>query len=192
MGDNVITAIILAGGQGSRMDGQDKGLAILQGKPLYQHVIDHIKSQVATIMISANRNIETYKLSSYAVFVDDLPGYLGPLSGIYSGLLHSQTEWNLIVSCDTPFLPDDLVSRFKQSIADSITSAAYAFDGERHHPTILLIHKSTIPKLKQYLEHDGRKLMLFLQQIKAIAVDFSDKKACFMNMNTPEDLEYWN
>lgn len=205
-----ITATILAGGQGYRMNGLDKGWVIFKNKPLFQHVIDHIRPQVNSIMISCNRNLDRYQQTGLPVFQDDLAGYLGPLAGIYSGLLHSQTDWNLMVSCDTPFLPDDLVNRLFSRIVDKITDnmidnreqnhplsslssstippTVYVFDGERYHPTILLIHKQIAPKLKKFLENGDRKLQLFLQTIHAVTADFSDKKACFININSLDDL----
>lgn len=185
-----ITAIILAGGKSTRMDGNDKGLLLLHQKPLYQHVIDRIKSHVDTIMINCNRHIQQYQKAGYFVFSDDLAGFCGPLSGIYSGLLRSKTDWNLFVSCDTPFLPDDLIDRLAVYTANN--SAIYPYDGQYYHPTILLIHKKNTPQLHAYLEQGGRKLMLFLEQISAKSVDFSDKAVCFSNINTPQELNMFN
>ncbi|WP_392561219.1 molybdenum cofactor guanylyltransferase MobA [Orbus sturtevantii] len=185
-----ITAIILAGGKSMRMNGNDKGLLLLKDKPLYCHVIDKIKPQVDTIIINANRNIISYQHTNYSVINDVLPGFLGPLAGIYSGLINSQTDWNLIVSCDTPFLPSDLVTRLMQKAINH--QAAYVFDGEKPHPTILLIRRELAEKIKIYLAQGDRKLMLFLQGVDAIKVDFSDKKQLFININTPEDLTFWN
>lgn len=185
-----ITAIILAGGQSSRMNGEDKGLQLLQGKPLYQHVIDHIKHQVDSIMINCNRNVEKYQSAGYATFSDDFKGYWGPLSGIYSGLVRSTTSWNLFVSCDTPFLPDNLITRLSKYTFTN--NAIYPSDGKYAHPTILLINKTVIRQLKTYLEQGDRKLMLFLEKIGAISVDFSDQPSCFININTPEILNKMN
>ncbi|WP_334327797.1 molybdenum cofactor guanylyltransferase MobA [Gilliamella apicola] len=185
-----ITAIILAGGQSNRMNGKDKGLMLLAGKPLYQHVIDRIEPQVNLVMINCNRYADLYSSLGYFVFCDDLKGFLGPLSGIYSGLLRSTTDWNLFVSCDTPFLPEDLIDRLAKFTATH--QAIYPFDGENDHPTILLIHKKIIPQLKKYLDNGDRKLMLFLKQINAIAVDFSENPSDFTNINTPEMLERAN
>lgn len=182
-----ITAIILAGGQSNRMNGVDKGLMLLAGKPLFQHVINRIKPQVDLLMVNCNRHVDQYHSLGYPVFCDDLKGFLGPLSGIYSGLLRSTTTWNLFVSCDTPFLPNDLIVRLVKFAATH--QAIYPFDGGKDHPTILLINKSITPQLKNYLEEGNRKLMLFLQQINSIAVDFSDKPASFTNINTVEMLE---
>lgn len=185
-----ITAIILAGGQSSRMNGKDKGLQLLNGKPLYQHVIEHIKHQVDSIIINCNRNFEKYQCAGYPTFSDDFKGFWGPLSGIYSGLVRSTTSWNLFVSCDTPFLPDNLITRL--SMYTSSSKAIYPFDGIYYHPTILLINKTVIQELKTYLEQGNRKLMLFLEKIDAIPVDFSDQPSCFININTPEILNKMN
>ena len=63
-----ITGVILAGGRGQRMGGIDKGLMALVGKPMVTYVLDALRPQVATIVISANRNLD-----QYAAFVAHLP-----------------------------------------------------------------------------------------------------------------------
>ncbi|RKS85848.1 molybdenum cofactor guanylyltransferase [Orbus hercynius] len=185
-----ITAIILAGGKSTRMQGNDKGLLLLKGLPLYRHVIDKINPQVTDIIINTNRHIEQYQQSGYRVICDELDGFLGPLAGIYSGLVRSTTPWNLVVSCDTPFLPDDLVLHLQQNIADR--PAAYVFDGEKSHPTILLIHRNMAEKIRSYLMQGDRKLLLFLESINAAMVNLADQKQSFININTPEELSIWN
>ncbi|MCO6544683.1 MAG: molybdenum cofactor guanylyltransferase MobA [Gilliamella sp.] len=185
-----ITAIILAGGKSTRMNGNDKGLLLLHQKPLYQHVIDCIKPHVDAIMINCNRHTEQYQKAGYPIFSDDLAGFCGPLSGIYSGLLRSKTDWNLFVSCDTPFLPNDLITRLSKYTQNH--QAIYPFDEKYHHPIILLIHKTVAQQLKIYLEQGNRKLMLFLEQVNAKSVDFNDKASCFININTLEELKREN
>ena len=74
-----LTGLILAGGQGSRMGGVDKGLQLLHERPLVEHVIERLSPQVATIAVSANRHLERYRRYGLAVFGDDpqttaLPG----------------------------------------------------------------------------------------------------------------------
>lgn len=185
-----ITAIVLAGGKSRRMEENNKGLQLLSNKPLYCHVIDQIKPQVDIIIISANNNLDDYKQSGYTVVQDKLSGFLGPLAGIYSGLSHSKTDWALIVSCDTPFLPKNLVQRLWLGAQGHV--AAYVNDGEKDHPTILLIHTSQMENIANYLQNGDRKLMLFLNSIKAAVVSFSDNPNAFININTLDELAYWN
>ena len=82
---NEITAVILAGGQASRMDGEDKGLIVFRELPLISHVINITKPKVSQILISANRNFEEYA-NFGKVISDDLEGYQGPLAGISKAL----------------------------------------------------------------------------------------------------------
>ena len=65
-----ITGGILAGGQATRMGGADKGLQLLHGLPLYLHIAQKLSPQVASILISANRNLERYRQSQYPVITD--------------------------------------------------------------------------------------------------------------------------
>ncbi|QIQ20489.1 molybdenum cofactor guanylyltransferase MobA [Zophobihabitans entericus] len=185
-----ITAIILAGGKGTRMGGQDKGLMMLKNRPVYLHIIDKLQPQVSSIMINANRNQDIYCQSGYPVFADLMADYQGPLAGIYSGLYYAKTDWVLFVSCDTPFLPTNLVDKLWQQMGKH--KIAYVYDGERNHPTLMLINKSQITDLKNYLDNNDRKLQIFLAGQDSIAVDFSEQKLSFTNINTQEELDYWN
>jgi len=84
-----VTAVILAGGKGRRMDGKDKGLVELANRPLIEYVIDAIKPQVETIILNANRNQEQYSRYGYPVVSDALVDYQGPLAGFICALKSS-------------------------------------------------------------------------------------------------------
>ncbi|OSN11135.1 molybdenum cofactor guanylyltransferase [Lonsdalea iberica] len=185
----MITGIILAGGQSSRMGGQDKGLLLLDGIPLYQHVLTRLASQVDSVLINANRHHERYQQSGYPVIGDINRQFAGPLAGMYTGLVTTETEWALFAPCDVPALPLNLVSRLQQHIGHH--PAAYATDDEHHHPTLLLINRSQTQALEEFLSRGDRKLMLFLNHIHAQPVSFSDQPQAFRNLNTPEELAEW-
>ncbi|WP_392566257.1 molybdenum cofactor guanylyltransferase MobA [Utexia brackfieldae] len=185
-----ITAIIMAGGQSLRMAGKDKGLLMLKDKPMFRYLIERLISQVDELMLNANRHQDDYAQAGYRVFTDLIAGYQGPLAGIYSGLFYAKYDWVIFVSCDTPFIPNDLVQKLMQGLGNH--KAAYVNDGQRDHPTLLLINKQLQPVLKQYLDEGNRKLQFFLDTVDAVAVDFSDDNDCFININTPEELIYWN
>jgi len=101
-----VTGIILSGGKSKRM-GQDKGLIPIQGKPMIQHVIDHISPVCSTILISANQKV--YETFGFPVIPDTL-FKAGPVAGILSCLSQSTTEKNLVISCDLPFASTRLIS----------------------------------------------------------------------------------
>lgn len=185
-----VTGAILAGGQATRMGGADKGLVLLNGMPLYQHVLRRLAPQVETVLISANRNIEEYKKSGCAVFPDSLGGFKGPLAGILTILENSPTEWVAFSSCDTPLIPQDLVERLWNEKNNRL--AAYVNDGTRVHPTLCLLHTDLIQPLQGYLAQGDRKLMIFLESQRAVAINFHDIPQAFKNINTLDECINWN
>jgi len=181
-----ITAVILAGGQGSRLGGVDKGLIQLQQMSLVQHVINRIKPQVTEIIISANRNLDVYTNLGYPVYTDEVSNFAGPLAGILKALQHCQSEWLLTIPADSPFIADDLTRRLIQNVEDN--KIAIAHDGERLQPTFSLIHKSLESSLKDFLQKGERKTRVWIQQQPHTIVDFSDQADDFININTQEEL----
>lgn len=182
-----IIGVVLAGGRATRMGGKDKGLQLLNGKPLWQHVADALAGQVSARVLSANRHIDIYQRSGLPVYQDTLADYPGPLAGMLSVMQQDRGEWFVFCSCDTPFIPACLVERMVQQRGDS--RVVWAHDGERDHPTIALIHRSLIPALQDYLAAGERRVMLFMRQSGGHSVDFSDLKSAFVNVNTLEDLQ---
>src|SRR6476620_9897823 len=106
-----VTGLILAGGQGSRMGGVDKGLQVFRGKPMVAHVIERFAPQVSEILINANRNPHEYERFGHRVIAYEIEGFAGPLAGFERGLAHAAHDLVVTVPCDSPFLPLDLVSR---------------------------------------------------------------------------------
>jgi molybdopterin-guanine dinucleotide biosynthesis protein len=187
-----IGAVILCGGLSRRMQGADKGLQLLQQKPLFIHVKQRLQPQVQQILINANRNQQQYAKCGLPVFIDELDGFLGPLSGMLSGLKHSAQQWVLFVPCDSPFLPLDLAPRLFSAVQQQGLDLAYASDGEREHPTFVLMNKSLTVDLEQYLLAGGRKVRDFMQQHRYAVVDFSDQAEAFANVNYLSQLDEIN
>ncbi|TCB97086.1 molybdenum cofactor guanylyltransferase MobA [Kosakonia quasisacchari] len=187
---SAVTGVVLAGGKASRMGGKDKGLQELNGKPLWQYVAERLAPQVTSLVISANRNLEIYRASGLPVLTDTLDDFPGPLAGIISVMQQSDGEWFLFCPCDTPRIPTDLVARLQKNRQHN-APAVWVNDGERDHPAIALVHRSVLPFLQNYLAGGERRVMVFMRQMGGHAVDFSDAKSAFVNVNTPEDLAHW-
>lgn len=184
-----ISAVILAGGQARRMGGLDKGLQLLQGKPLYQHCLQRLHQQVADISINANRHQGIYQQSGLTVFSDELEGFQGPLSGILTALERAKTDFVLFVPCDSPFLPLDLCAKLQSAVENSASLLAYANDGEREHPTFCLVSTKLKFSLRDYLQSGERRMLQFFRQHQGISVGFSTQKQAFINMNTLQDIK---
>jgi len=184
-----ISAVILAGGLARRMGGADKGLQLWRGQPLFMHVYRRLASQTGFISINANRNQEKYTESGLPVFSDEAPGFQGPLSGILTALKRAETDFVLFVPCDCPLLPLDLLEKLKSAVEKNDVLIAYAHDGEREHPTCCLISPKISTALAAYLAQGERRMLQFMRQQHAIAVEFSEQKSAFRNMNSLEDLK---
>ena len=183
-----ISAVILAGGQAKRMGGADKGLQLLHGKPLFQHIYERLRTQVEQISINANRNHAEYSADGLMVFADRIAGFQGPLSGILTALERSETDFVLFVPCDCPFFPQNLLEKLKSAGVFHGVSIAYVHDGEREHPTFCLMARSLKDKLADYLASGERRMLQFMRQNGAVSVDFSENKQAFTNINTLDDL----
>lgn len=184
-----VTGIVLAGGKATRMGGNDKGLLLLNGKPLWQHVADILAPQVDRVAISANRNLDIYQASGLRVVRDTLADYPGPLAGMLSAMQQIDSPWFLFSPCDTPHIPGTLLARLQVQRGES--PVAWVHDGDRDHPTIALVHRQLIPEIERYLSEGERRVMVFMRQAGGHAVDCGDIKAAFSNVNTPEDLDRW-
>lgn len=165
------------------MGGRDKGLVEYQGKPLVDHVLDCIAPQVQEVLISANRNIEDYVRRGYPVVADSLPGFQGPLAGVLEGVQQARHDWVLVVPCDMPHLPPDLLARLWAGRRSQ--QLVIARDAERTHPIVMLIHKNLATDLAAYLDSGGRALYKFQSQVGFAAVNFATEQ--MQNINTPSD-----
>ena len=178
-----ITALILAGGKGRRLGGQDKGLVEYQGKALIQHVLDKITPQVDAVIINANRNESEYAALGYNVISDDISDFQGPLAGFAIAMKTSKTDFILSMPCDGPNLPDDYVTRLIGATTDRNTIVV-AHDGERLQPVHALIPVALLESLHSFLESGDRKIDRWYAQNTMMTADFSDKPEVFFNVNT--------
>ncbi len=188
-GKGSITAVVLAGGRGNRMGGQDKGLLAFHGRPLIEHILDGLRPQVGNVLISANRNGEAYR--SYGrVIGDTLVGFQGPLAGFAAALRVASTPYVLSVPCDAPNVPPQLAERLLAALqASDGAELAVAHDGFRLQPVYALLSQCLLDDLQHYLVEGGRSVRGWYARHRMVTVDFSDCAASFRNMNTPADRQ---
>lgn len=192
-----VTGLVLAGGQGSRMEGRDKGLELFGPTPLALHAARRLAPQVHTMLISANRNRQRYAAFGWPVLPDGLPGYAGPLAGLMAGLQHCPSDWLACVPCDSPLFPEDLVTRLAQSACAQGTPLAVACAPEgpglpvRRQPAFLLVQRQLAPSLEAFLGQGGRRIgaWLALHPCAELACGPPhDPVDAFANANTLDEL----
>ncbi len=178
-----LTAIILAGGKSSRM-GQDKGLMLFNEKPMIQYVIDGVKPLVNEIIIIANNN--QYQKFGYPVY-QDLIKNKGPLAGIYTGLTHSTTTKNIVLSCDVPFVSQQLIQELINHCND--VEVVIPEKNKITHQLIGVYDKSCTVIFKKELENNQLKLKLAIEKLNYKIVDANHIKAkLFTNINSKDDI----
>ena len=182
-----ITGLVLAGGQGRRVGGQDKGRMRWGGSPLAEHALTRLRPQVGALLLSANRNLAHYAQGGVPVLPDVYAGFQGPLAGLHAGLSDCATPWLVTVACDVPNFPPDLVARLWQG--KGAAQAAYAVCGDRPQPTFALYARTLLPTLETFLASGERRMRTWLQTLNAAAVLF-DEAAAFANLNRLEDFAH--
>ena len=181
-----VSGIVLAGGLGRRMGGVDKGLQLLRGKPMIEHVLERLRPQVGEIVINANQNLDRYKSFRHRVVSDAIGGFAGPLAGLHAGLQAITSELAVTVPCDSPFLPADLVARLHDRLGAH--DLAVAKTGEQAHPVFALVRRSVAGNLETFLASGGRKIDAWYATLRVAAVQFDDCEDAFRNINTPDEL----
>ena len=184
-----VTAAILAGGEGARVGGQDKGLLPLAGEPLIARATGAMRRQAGTLLICANRHAEAYAAFG-AVVADALAGYAGPLAGISAALAVCTTPWLLTVPVDCPDPPAELGSRLVAAAIAKGTSLAVAHDGERAQPLFAIYRRALAEACADALVRD-MPVWRWQREAGAAVVDFSDCAGLFANLNTPEEFHAW-
>lgn len=200
-----ITAIILAGGRGSRMGGADKGLQSFNGVPLALHTLMRLQMQeggvIAQTMINANRNLAAYEAMGVDVWPDASPdAFAGPLAGFLTGLERCETPYMLTVPCDTPLFPLDLAQRMLTALQTDNADIAMATAPEtddsgqtrtRAQPVFCLLRADLMESLVKFMQGGGRKIDAWTAQHRSTLVAFDqagDSPRAFANANTLAEL----
>ncbi|HQR22045.1 MAG TPA: molybdenum cofactor guanylyltransferase MobA [Burkholderiaceae bacterium] len=183
-----ISGLVLAGGQGRRMGGVDKGLQPLMGRPLIQHVIERLSPQVHSVLINANQNLERYAEFGCPVVPDRIGGFAGPLAGLDAGLHATDAPLIVTVPCDSPFLPHDLVARLATARSAVDADIAVARTGDQPHPVFALVCARVRSHLANFLARGERKIDRWYADLKVAEVAFDDEADAFANINTRAEL----
>jgi molybdenum cofactor guanylyltransferase len=185
-----MTGIVLAGGENRRM-GVDKAFLPVAGMPMIEHVLRALRKSVERIIIVTN---SPGAYASYdAVVITDACDKRGPLTGIYSGLLHSRDEFNVVVACDMPFLNSRLLS-YMTGLAGEY-DAVLPKIGDFIEPLHAVYRRGLLQVIEDHIKRDQRKIRGILTGLRVRHVTekeidrFDPLRRSFINLNTPEEYE---
>lgn len=184
---NELTGIILAGGKSSRM-GYDKGLAIVNGKKMIEHVYAALSQVVDKVIIVANS--DSYNYLNVPVY-EDMYKEIGPVAGIYTGLSHSTTEKNIIVACDMPFVSPQLLTTILEHIGNNQIVVPTVND--HLEPLCGCYKKEILEELKEIIEMEVYPVHRVIEFFDHLALKINEEETnagtVFTNINKPEDIE---
>ena len=189
---NAPLGVILAGGRATRMGGGDKGCLPLGGATLLDFVVARLRPQVPDLALNANGDPARLAQFGLPVLPDSVEGSVGPLAGVLAGL-----DWAagkgashvVTAAADTPFFPGDLVPLLLAAAEEQGNPIALARTENGRHPTFGLWPVSLRDDLRQALQDDLRKVVVWTDQHGTALADFpTGRFDPFFNVNTPEDL----
>jgi len=183
-----ISGVVLAGGLGRRMGGVDKGLQLLDGRPMVAQVVERLAPQVDELLINANRHLDRYAAFGHRVIPDAIDGYAGPLAGLERALAEARHRLVVTVPCDSPFLPLDLVDRLRTALLEHRATLAVALARGRQQPVFCLCQRDLHAGLRNYLAAGGRKIDHWYASLRVVEVAFDDQPDAFDNINTLDEL----
>lgn len=183
---NDISIIVLSGGKSSRMK-TDKGFVLIDGKPMIQHILDTLKKVSDNVIIIAND--DKYKTLGFPCYADIIPD-CGPIGGIYTGLVHTDSRKNLILSCDIPLVSAAFLTQLISKVATE--DVLVPEHNGKTEPLCAVYDKRCMEVLKERIENGELKMMDALLQLNTVyfKMDSNEWNAVhlFTNINTPDEL----
>lgn len=187
-----LAGVILAGGRSRRMGGGFKALVPLGGKPLVRHVIDRIRSQVQTLVLSVEKHVLDFEAFGLPQVEDPVPGSRGPLGGLLAALTNMEVgcNWMLLAPCDAPFLPLELAERLLNCALDNDQAGCVVHYDSEIQPTFSIWHRQLLPRLEEAVLEEGMAgFKQFLRHIPVATLDWEPADhSPFFNINDPDAL----
>ncbi|MDO8698380.1 MAG: molybdenum cofactor guanylyltransferase MobA [Pseudomonas sp.] len=180
-----LSILLLAGGRGQRMGGQDKGLLEWHGQPLIAHLHALTRPLTDDLIISCNRNTERYRSFADRVVEDAESDFPGPLAGIRAGLALARHPYLLVLPCDSPCLDSTLL---EQLLNMAGPQPVMLRQGEHWQPLFSLLPTSLSASIEAAWQTGERSPQRLLRQLGAKALDCAVDDPRLANLNTPELL----
>lgn len=180
--------LILAGGRGQRMGGRDKGLVEWRAEPLVAHVQRVVRGLSDDVVISCNRNQETYASYADQLVGDAEADFPGPLAGVIAGLKVARHDWVAVLACDAPQIDQALLEALL-SLAVEHDSAAMVRQSGYWQPMFSVLPRRLLGMLEQAWASGERSLQKALLREPVQALQCADGDARLSNFNSPELLQ---
>jgi len=177
-----MSAVILAGGKGTRMRGE-KALLPLSGVRLIEKVARNLEPYFGEILISA-RSKEMFDFLPYPVVPDERPD-CGPLMGICSALRVSKCHINFVIACDIPEIDSPFIEKMIRFTGDYDIVVPHSGEN-RFEPLFAFYTKALIPVIEDLLNRGIRRINRLYPLCRTKFVPFKND-GWYHNLNTMDD-----
>lgn len=182
------SVVLLAGGQGQRMGGQDKGLIQWRGEPLIAHVQKLVRPLTDDLIISCNRNLEHYAHYADRLVHDDQAGFPGPYAGIRAGLAVARHDFVLVLPCDAPLLDEALIRGLRETAQSQPDKPVMVRQGEQWEPLLCIIPRAHAAAFEHDWQIGQRSPRKTMARLGAVAFQCATDDPRLANLNTPDLL----
>lgn len=180
--------IVLSGGKSSRM-GTDKGSLEIEGKKMVTYSIDTLSAcGIQDVLLITNEPSKYADITCNKVS-DEIPD-LGPMGGMYTGLINSTSKFNIVLACDTPMIHKNVIVILMKYFKPPITCISYQ---GKIQPLISIFSKEVIECIQQSIKSSKFKLVDFIKSMGGHILELDKylpetESDCFVNVNSPQDL----
>ncbi|WP_166224332.1 molybdenum cofactor guanylyltransferase MobA [Pseudomonas atagonensis] len=186
------SVLLLAGGRGQRMGGQDKGLIEWLGEPLIAHLQRKTRPLTDDLIISCNRNQERYAPYADQLVVDDQDDFPGPLAGIRAGLKAARHSHLLVLPCDVPRIDAALLQSMRETANQQPEKPLMLRHDEHWEPLLCVIPTALSAAFEDAWNAGERSPGRVMRSLGATALQCPDNDPRLANLNTPELLNSHN
>jgi molybdenum cofactor guanylyltransferase len=185
-----LTAFILAGGRSSRM-GRDKAFVALRGRTLLERAMDLAGSITPNVRVVGAKE----KFFGVGHTVEDVFPDCGPLGGIHAALTNTETELNLVLAVDLPFVGRDFLFYLISQASQTRALVTVAQAGERLQPLCAVYRREFVQAAEKALKKKKNKIDILFEMVETRVISGAEMErmgfssTMFQNLNTSEELQ---
>lgn len=180
-----IAVYILCGGRSSRMK-SEKGLVELHGKPFLKWILEAVDPLTDKItLVTKNDDYSKFRLP----LIEDKVENKGPVGGIYTALSHSNSQYNLILSCDIPKITTEVLYELIQGALSSEKEVSILCDETHDYPLIGCYQKKVVRFFEDAVRQNHLKLCPLVDSLSPNKFQVTRKsQSALQNINSLEEL----
>ncbi|MGL4367880.1 MAG: molybdopterin-guanine dinucleotide biosynthesis protein B [Brevinemataceae bacterium] len=184
------TAVILAGGKGTRLGTIDKGLLTYQGRFFIERILSELSSFVQCFV---STNTPEHYQQFHCPIILDKHRNIGAIEGIYQGLQHSNSDWTFMISVDQPLFSGRIPTYLQEFICSDYDVIIPKDHKGISYPLCGYYHKRCQNIVLSQINSSQYSIYKMLELLRVKTVDISQTNfyspKMMINVNSPEDKE---